>query len=144
MRDLDAFVTTPGFACAVGADAPLVIAESQIADPAIIDARVDAVARAAADQLWKKTIVKAMKAGLYAGLPNLRDVEANAQHGALTTAMALGWRIAVDAGVMTQANYRAAMAAQVEAIASASALPSLSADTRQSLAHLHNRYAVPD
>ena len=143
-RDLDAFVVTPGYVCATGSDAPLVIADGQIADPAMRAARAAAVARAVADQPWTKAIVKAMKAESHPGLPSLREVEANAPYGALTTAMTLGWQIAADAGVMTPADYRAALAAQVAAIARASALPSLSADTRQSLAQLHQRSAAAD
>ncbi len=140
-RALDAFVATPGFACAVDDSAPLAIVRDRIVDPAMLSARAAAAARAAGDQPWKKAIVKAMKAGSQAGLPTLRDVEANAQHGALSTTMALGWRVARDAGEMTQADYSAALAAQSTTIAAASAQPGLSAETRQTLAQLHRAAA---
>ena len=101
-RDLDAFVATPGFLCDTGPDAPLVIA-SGIADQAMLAARTEAVAQASTDQRWKAAIVKAMKAGEH-GLPTPREVEANAARGALTASMLGAWRIAVAAGLLSEAE----------------------------------------
>ena len=142
VRDLDAFTANPGFACDTGSTAPVVIAQDKIIDPAMRAARAAAMTQAKTDQLWKKAIVKAMKAGRTLGLPTLSQVEANAQRGALTTSMALGWQIAVSAGLMSHAAYRAATEAQASAILSLSALPQMSADTRQALAGMGREYAA--
>ena len=102
VRDLDAFVGTPGFRCETGPDAPIVIAGG-IADPAMLAARAEAAAQAKFDQRWKAAIVKAMKSGKH-GLPTQREVEANAARGALTASMLGPWCIAVAAGLLGEAE----------------------------------------
>ena len=131
IRDLDAFTANPGFSCATGSDAPLVIAQNQIVDPAMLTARAAAVLQTETDRRWKKAIVKAMKAGQNPGLPTLREVEANAERGALTTSMRVAWQIAAAAGLMPPGAYRAAIEAQSGAIAALSALPRLPSDAHQ-------------
>ena len=131
-RDLDAFVATPGFRCDTGPDAPLVIA-SDIADPAMLAARTEAVAQARTDQRWKAAIVKAMRVGGH-GLPTPREVEANAAHGALTASMLGAWRIAVAAGWLDRAEAARLHALQRSLIGKtmhASASPALLATLRE-------------
>ncbi len=140
-QDLDAFLTTPGYACANGADAPLLLAHGKIADPAVLAARNAALEQAAADQHWKAAIVKAMKAG-DANLPSLRDIEANAQHGAMTTSMRVGWQIACAAGLIDGAELRALIETQTAAIARQLAQPALAASARQTLSEMRSEYAL--
>jgi Fe-S-cluster containining protein len=131
-RDLDAFTATPDYACATGGDAPLVIENDQIIDPATLSARTDGVVRARADGPWKTAIVHAMKAGQH-GLPSPRAVEAQATRGALTVSMQLAWQIAGEAGLLAPGECRSLIAAQTGTIARLLTEPGLSSDARQTL-----------
>lgn len=102
-RDLDAFVASPGYRCATGTDAPLIIADGAITDMPTLAARADAQAQAEADRSWKAALVKAMKA-LQHGLPSPREVEAQAAHGALTASMLGAWRVAEGAALLEAAE----------------------------------------
>ena len=141
-RDLDAFTATPGFACATGPEAPLVIAADAIIDPAMLAARAAAAARAEADRPWKLALVKAMKAGRHPGLPSPREVEAEAAQGVMTTTMDRAWHIAVAAGTMTPEALCAAIEAQRALIDQALARPGLPAETFRTLAAMAASYAA--
>ncbi|WP_309623363.1 YkgJ family cysteine cluster protein [Novosphingobium sp.] len=97
--DLDAFVATPGFACATHKDAPLVLQHGVVADPGIAESRAAALAQAQQDAPWKAALVKAMKHG-DPRVPSLAQVEQAAARGALTVPMLGGWEIAAEAGLL--------------------------------------------
>ena len=99
VRDLDAFVASPEYLCDISADAPLVIAEGRIVDPATAAARIAAGEQAHRDRNWKAALVKAMKAGQH-GLPSSRMVEQQAAHGALSASMLGAWSVALGAGLI--------------------------------------------
>jgi Fe-S-cluster containining protein len=117
-RDLAQFVGTPGYACNVGATAPIVLDGAVIVDEQTKAARSKALALAEADRAWKEAIVRRMKNGSAhaASLPALRHIEANAQFGALTSSMRVAWEIAVEAGLMTNTACRALIGLQIETI----------------------------
>lgn len=138
-RDLDSFVATPGFHCDTGPSAPVVVAETGIIDPAMLDARSEAAAQAQADQRWKAAIVKAMKAGQY-GLPTPREVEAQAARGALTASMLGAWRIAEDAGGIASAQ--SLLKSQCALIEQALRRDGLARDTSETLAAILHEYSA--
>ena len=140
-RDLAAFVATPGYACATAADAPLVISQGRITDPAMLAGRADALRQAQADRLWKAAIVKAMKAG-QSGLPSPRRVEAEAARGALTASMLAAWSVAEAAGLITQAQAHRHLAAQCNLIHHELLRDRLSEDVRVTLNEMHHDYAA--
>ena len=138
-RALDAFTTTPGFACATGSDAPLVIEADAITDPAMLAARSAAQDQAAADKRWKAAIVKAMKAGQH-GLPSPRAVEANAAVGALTASMLGAWRVAGAAGLLKVDEVGRLLAAQCHLIKQELQRDRLSANVLATLGEMHSEY----
>lgn len=139
-RELDVFLAAPGYACDSGPAAPLLLAAGRIADPALLAARSAAVAQAAADQPWKAAIVKAMKAG-DPNLPSLRDVEANAQRGAMTTSMRAAWQIANAAGLLDAVGLRGLITAQAAVIERQLTQPALTTAARQALIEMRSEYA---
>ena len=141
-HDLDAFTAHPGYRCDTGGAAPVIIALDRIVDAAMLAARAAAIAQAQANHRWKQAIVKAIKAERTPGLPTLSQIEANAQRGALTISMVLGWQIAVAAGLMQHAAYRAASQAQASALVRLSALTHVPADARQTLVEMGLEYAA--
>ena len=98
-EELDRFTATPGFACATGAEAPLVLEGGKVADPHIAAARADAAAQAERDGPWKAALVKAMKLG-DPRVPSLAQVEQAAARGALTASMNGAWEIAIEVGLV--------------------------------------------
>lgn len=98
-EDLDRFTATPGYGCAIGADAPLVLVGGTVVDPQLAAARADAAAQSDRDAAWKAALVKAMKRG-DPRVPTLAKIEQNAARGALTAPMHGGWEIAAEAGLL--------------------------------------------
>ena len=139
-QDLAAFLATPGYACDSGPLAPLLLQDGKIADPAVLAARSAALEQAEADRRWKGAIVKAMKAG-DPNLPSLREIEANAGRGAMTTSMRAGWQVAYTAGLIDAAALRALIEAQAAAIERQLAQPALAAPARQTLTEMRREYA---
>jgi Fe-S-cluster containining protein len=139
VRDLDAFTETPGFACATGADAPLVISHGGIVDLAMREARADALAQAARDASWKGALVKAMKTGSY-GLPSRQTVEANAAQGALTSSMQGAWRVSEAAGAIEAGTTNRLLSAQLELIGRELARSDVSAAATTNLINLQREY----
>ena len=140
-QDLAAFVATPGYACASGPEAAVLLADGKIADPAVLAARAGALGQAKIDRRWKGAIVKAMKAG-DPNLPSLRDIEANSHRGALTTSMRAGWQIACTAGLIDAAELRGLIEAQAAMIERQLAQPALAAAARQTLTEMRSEYAL--
>lgn len=140
-RELDAFTATPGFACATGADAPVVIADDQVIDPVMRAARAEAAARAQADAPWKAAVVRAMKAGQH-GLPSPRVVEATAARGAMTMALRPAWQVAAAAGLIEAEDVLNLLAAQAGLIGRALARPVISPDTRATLQEMQRDYTA--
>ena len=139
-QDLDAFVIRPGYGCDSGPLAPLLLQDGKIADPAVLAARAGALGQAEADRRWKGAIVKAMKAG-DPNLPSLREIEANAGRGAMTTSMRAGWQIAHAAGLIDAAALRGLIEAQTAAIERQLDQPALAATARQTLTEMRGEYA---
>ena len=139
-QDLDTFLVTPGYGCDSGPLAPLLLQDGKIADPAVLAARSAALEQAEADRRWKAAIIKAMKAG-DPNLPSLREIEANAGRGAMTTSMRAGWQVAYTAGLIDAAALRGLIEAQTAAIERQLAQPALAAPGRQTLTEMRREYA---
>ena len=140
-QELTAFLATPGYACASGPDAPLLLVQGKIADPAVVAARSAALKQAEAGRRWKVAIVKAMKAG-DPNLPGLREVEANAGRGAMTTSMRAGWQIACTAGLIATAELRKLIELQTATIERQLAQPALAAPARRTLTEMRSEYTL--
>lgn len=140
---LDAFVGTPGYDCDSGDSAPVVIEHGLIADN-IRRERDEALALVRRDAPWHRAIVQRMKAPLWndAGLPALREVEANAPLGATGTSMRIAWRIAVEAGLMWEDECAAAVAAQLRTIERELAGGSCAPAHRQTLEEMRAEYRL--
>ena len=138
--DLDAFVASPGHACATGDDAPRVISQNSIIDPATRAARVEAAARAQADRPWKAALVKAMKAGVQ-GLPSPQLVEGNAATGALSAPMLAAWQVAAATGLLARKRCRRLIETQIATITRALEQSALPLHARQTLLEMQRGYA---
>lgn len=138
--DLAAFVATPGYACATGDDAPIVLESGRIVDPGTRQARADALAAAERDGAWKQAIVRRMKDPGDLPLPALQQVEASAAHGAVSTSMRAAWQVAVDAGLMALEECRALLRAQLAVIDRELVLGRVKPDARQTLAEMRSEY----
>lgn len=140
--DLAAFVATPGYRCDVGEAAPVAIEDGRIADPALRQARAEALGMAERDGPWKQAIVRRMKAGQSGGLPlpSLRQVEAAAGRGTLTTSMRAAWQVAADAGLIGGAECQALIGAQLSAIERELALGRAAPDALETLSAMRVEY----
>ena len=96
--DLTAFVSTPGFGCDTGPGAPIVVEAGQIVDDEARRTRREALDLAGRDRHWEAAIARRLKPSSECGLPGLREIEANAAVGAMTTSMAVAWQIAAETG----------------------------------------------
>lgn len=141
-RDLDAFVATPGFACATGPDAAVILRQGQIVDAELAAAHLAAADRADADRPWKKAIVKAMKAGS-ADLPSLAQIEQHAATGALTVPMRSAWKVAVKAGLYPANQAQDALAAQASLLEHMARQPGLPLQKLQEIAELRRAAIQP-
>ena len=141
---LDAFVGTPGYACDSGDSAPVVIDHGLLADSGIRSERDQALALVRRDAPWHRAIVHRMKTARWndAGLPSLRDVEANAPLGATGTSMRIAWRIAVEAGLMGEDECAAAIAAQLRALERELARGNCAPAHRQTLEEMSAEYRL--
>ncbi len=114
-RDLDAFTATQGYRCDTSGQAPLVLAQGKIVDEVLRKARADALGQADRDTKWKAALVRAMKTGDQ-GLPGPREVEANADRGALTVSMQAAWRLGETAGALAPGEAGKLLGQQIAAI----------------------------
>lgn len=134
-EDIDRFVTTPGFACATDADAPIVIEEGVVIDPAIAASRTEALAQAQRDGPWKTALVAAMKRG-DPRLPSLAQVQQNAARGALTVPMLSGWEIAAESGLLGIGDIDALKASQRLVLNRLSSAPAITLPAARAIAEL--------
>lgn len=139
--DLDAFVARPGHRCDSSAGAALVIEGGRIVDRDYRAARTAALALVEQDRKWQQAIVRQMRSGARNGLlPGLRDVEANAVHGATTTSMSVAWRIAVEEGLIGPEDCRRLIAAQATVIDRELAGASGAVAARETLVEMRREY----
>lgn len=139
VRDLAAFLATPGYRCDTSEDAGRVLEGGKIVDTPIRQARQQAVALAGEERRWHEAIVRRMGAGSPdAALPRLAEIEANAAFGATTTSMRVAWHIAADIGLIGRAESKALASAQLASIDRA--LARCEADLRGSFAELRADY----
>lgn len=117
-EELADFVSRPGYRCATGPEAPPILAAGRIVAGEITQARAEALELYQADRPWAAAILARMKPGQPAdpSLPTLREVEASAGRGALTTSMRIGWQIAHDAGLIAEAELRRLITQQLDLI----------------------------
>lgn len=138
--NLDAFVATPGYRCDTTPAAPVVMEAGRIVGPDWRGARADAVEQARQDRRWRELILRAMKANAFGpSLPGLGDIERNAAFGATTTSMRVAWQIAANAGLMTEEQCVALVAAQSAAIDRSLRSPCAPA-TRETLVEMRAEY----
>ena len=144
-RDLKSFVATPDYGCDTGDSAPIVLEAGRIVDSGLRQARADAVAIAAHDRRWKEAILRRVKngSGNYS-LPSLREIEANAEFGALTTSMRVAWQIAAETGLMRAEECNALIATQAAAIEQELARDRCTPDERQTLMEMRAEYRLLD
>lgn len=134
----DSFVASPGYACETSADGTVVIERGRIVDEAVLEARARAQSLANDDRRWKSAIVRAMKHRSGIGLPTLREVEANAHRGVLTTPMHIAWQIAVEAGLMSVQECHTLVTAQERVIGEALVMKGLSSEVNETLLQIHH------
>lgn len=139
-RDLDLFTRTPGFLCATGPEAPLVVAAGEIVDPGMLAARERAQEQARRDAPWKAALVKAMKAGAH-GLPSPRAVEAQVARGALAVSFKAALTEAANSGLLDAGEATRIAAQQVALIDRLLGASDLSADTLATLQQMRRDYA---
>lgn len=137
----DRFVTVPEHDCDTSPDAPMLLSDGEAVDPAIADARRDAIVCAQADREWKKAIVDRMKDGRDAGLPTIDEVRAHAATGALTTSMRVAWQIAAERRWMTSDRLAEIITKQVSVI-DRMLDGKLSSVSRQTLGEMRAEYAL--
>lgn len=118
-RDLDRFVSTPGYRCDTGDTAAVVLENGRIVDAHALTARAQAQSVAGADRAWKEAIVRRMRRGCEFGsaLPSLAEVEAHAGAGALTTSFRIAWDIAAEHGIISSQDAHALVRLQLETVA---------------------------
>ncbi len=140
--DLKAFVETAGYRCDTSDAAPVILDNGQIIAPEIKAARADVLAVAQRDRPWSQAIVRRMKDRSSGDgvLPSLEEVEANAQAGALTTSMRVGWRIAADAALIPAQDCDKLVEVQLHTIVRALARPACSQEARQTLIEMQAEY----
>jgi Fe-S-cluster containining protein len=140
-RDLAAFVATPGYRCATGPDAPIVLEAGRIVDAGYRRARADALALAARDRPWHQAILRRMKTGAMApALPSLDEIQSSAAIAATTTSMSVGWQIAAEAGLIGADTYRSLVANQAAVIDRELASARCVAGERGTLAEMRAEY----
>ena len=140
--DLKSFVETDGYRCDTSDAAPVILENGRIVAPEITAARAEAVALAERDRAWSQAIVRRMRACSSADglLPGLEEVEANAQAGALTISMRVGWRIAADAALIAAQDYDKLVELQLQTINRELACPESSQKIRQTLVEMQAEY----
>ncbi len=136
--DLDAFVATAGYRCDTSRTAPVVVDSGRIVASEFAAARSEALAAAQRNRSWDEAIVKRMRGS--SSLPSLREIEANAQFGAMTTSMRVAWQIAADARLMDSDECDSLVEAQLGPIDREVASPRCSQDTLQTLAQMQTEY----
>ena len=103
---LDAFVRLPGHLCDTSPDAPVVFDGERVTDTSMQQARDNALNLVKADLAWKRAILSLMDdpaAVSAAGLPSYEAVVRHSDSGfASSVPMLAAWRVARDAGIITQ------------------------------------------
>ncbi|MFM5893376.1 MAG: YkgJ family cysteine cluster protein [Novosphingobium sp.] len=140
-RDLDNFTGVPGFRCATGPEAPLVISGAGIVERTLLAARTEALDQAKRDARWKAALVKAMKVGEH-NLPAPRAVEAKVELGALTASMQAAWRVAETAGLIAPGSTGRLLSAQARLIQRELDRSGLAPQTTSALTDLQREYAA--
>ncbi|MFM5916771.1 MAG: YkgJ family cysteine cluster protein [Novosphingobium sp.] len=141
VRDLDAFTAKAGFLCQTTCEAPVIIENGRLTDPATLEARAAADQQASTDARWKAALVKAMKAKRHA-LPTPREVEAQAARGALISSMRVAWRVAFEAGLLDAERAEALAGAQSALIDRTLSYRNLTPAAVASLADLLREYRL--
>lgn len=117
---LDSFVHTPGYACDVSANAPIILEGRAVVAPSVEAARAEAMALAQSERGWKTALAARMDdpaAAARAGLPTFDAVVRHTDAGYATVApMLVAWRVAKDLGVLTNARFKAVCQSQIALI----------------------------
>jgi Fe-S-cluster containining protein len=136
--DLSAFVEATHYGCDTGQSAPAVLEGGRIVAPDILSARREAVAAAERDRRWGEAIAKRMNSS--SSLPSLRDLEANASVGAMTTSMRVAWQIAADARLMDSSECDRLIELQLGSIDREIDVRRCSPDALQTLSQMRSEY----
>jgi hypothetical protein len=140
--DLEAFITTEGYRCDTGEDAPVVIEAGRIVDEGVKQTRAAALALCESDGRWRGAIVRRMKAARPDDfVPSLKDIEAPAAVGAATTSMRVAWQIAKDAAFISSEEYNSLSAAQLALIDRELAAGRCADETRETLIEMRAEYS---
>jgi Fe-S-cluster containining protein len=142
LRDLEAFVRTPGHACDTGAQAAVVLDRGRIVDPASLQARSDALALRGRDGDWHDSILRRVKKGFDPSLPSLAEIEANSAFGATTTSMRLAWLIAAETKLIAMERHDGLVRAQAELIDRELASGRCGPDARETLVAMRSEYRL--
>jgi Fe-S-cluster containining protein len=140
--DLKAFVDRPDYGCDTGPGADVVLQAGRIVDPALRDARDQALLVAQCGRRWKEAIVRRMNGGASpnATLPSFQEIELNAGFGATTTSMRVAWQIAANAGLIAAGDCEALVATQLATIERELAAARCAGDGRQTLSEMRSEY----
>jgi Fe-S-cluster containining protein len=141
-RDFDAFVARPSYHCETGSGAEIVLKNGKIVQSDFLRGRTSAIELAGMDCVWNNAILYRMKhnRGSSMALPKLKDIEANAPLGAMTTSMRVAWNIAADAGLLSDAEYQELVSNQLSIIERELNEARCMPDDRRLLAQMRTEY----
>jgi Fe-S-cluster containining protein len=117
---LDRFVRTPGYLCDTTANAPVIFDGQSIVDPALRQARDEALRLAESERGWKENLVSLMDdpaAAAAAGLPTYEDVLRHAESGsAAIVPMLVAWRVARNVELISAGAFESVCRKQIALI----------------------------
>ena len=133
---------TPGFACDTSESAEVVLNQGRIVSPEMNAARAEALAVSKRDRRWSEAIVRRMVGtpSSSLSLPTLKEVEANAHLGALTTSMRVAWQIAAVAGLIPAEECDRLIELQLETISRERRKHGFSQQTAETLGEMQAEY----
>lgn len=141
-RDFDEFVSTPGFRCNTGEEAPAVLERGKIVDQPTLEARGHAMSFVERDRGWKEAIVRKMKNAGDPSLPTLQEVEANAAIGAMTTSMRVAWQVGAGAGIISESECRKLVETQLALLGREIENGRADSENRQTLREMQREYSL--
>lgn len=141
-RDFDAFTQRSGYRCDTDPSAEIFLDDGRIVQHDIADARARAVDLAISEQAWNAAILQRMTAKTEEPitLPSLKQIQDNAERGAMQTSMRVAWQIARDADLLDTADYLEALHSQLRLIEKEIVLARASRDDLDTLAQMRAEY----
>lgn len=141
-RDFDEFTQRSGYRCDTDLSSEIILDDGRIVKPDIVDARARAVDLAISDHAWNSAILERMTSNAeeQTSLPSLKQIQDNAQRGAMTTSMRVAWQIARDSDLLDTTTYRKALHDQLRLIEKEIVIARASRDDLDTLAKMRVEY----